>query len=232
MRNIKHSALKGLQHARHIVRPTQIPRSVIYNDIPYFAQWESPELVGQIVAGTLTADKDPKWRTSGAKTKEEYLEWSWNMCGMACFRMILAHRNKQVVPIVKLGKLCLKHGGYSQPFAESNGMNYTAFKLFAKSEFGLAARIVSPMVLRDIHIALARGDYVIVSVNPAIRNPSSRPKSKGGHLVLVTGYDLDKKILYIHNPSGASTESQRHAIVRFSDFKRFFANRGIVVGGS
>lgn len=46
---------------------------------------------------------------------------------------------------------------------------------------------------------------------------------------LATGYDLDKKLLYINNPSGHKTETQDHAKVSFDDFEKFFAHKGIVI---
>lgn len=178
---------------------------------------------------TLSADADPKWKASGAKAKKEHLEWTWNMCGMACFKMVLVHRNGKAVPLIELGKLCMKYGGYSQPFETSNGLGYKNFITFVKSEFDISARIAAPLLIRDIQVELARGNYVIISVSPAIRDITATPKSKGGHLVLVTGYDLDKKMTYLHNPSGFFGKSQKHAAVPFKDFNRFFAGRGIII---
>ncbi|MFZ1250289.1 MAG: hypothetical protein WAR37_02480 [Candidatus Microsaccharimonas sp.] len=58
---------------------------------------------------------------------------------------------------------------------------------------------------------------------------SDNPNKKGGHLVLVLGYDLDKRLLYLYNPSGFETYTQEYASISFKDFKKFFGGRGIVI---
>lgn len=230
MISVKTKLLKAAKHTAHAINPPILPQAALIENVPYFSQWESPELVDRIVKGGMLARNDPNWKKSGARSKIEYAEWSWNMCGMACLKMILAHRNDTVVPVVTLGKLCLKQGGYSQPFDTSNGMDYRRFVAFIKKEFNISAKIMSPMLQRDIMVALARGDYVMASVSSMIRSPESRPRHKGGHLVLVLGYDLKKKIFLIHNPSGSFNHNQTYAELSFRDFARFFAERGIVIG--
>ena len=60
-------------------------------------------------------------------------------------------------------------------------------------------------------------------------NADTNPKTKGGHLVLMLGYDIDKKLFYFHNPSGFKKETQEYASISFSDFKKFFGYKGIIV---
>ncbi len=55
-----------------------------------------------------------------------------------------------------------------------------------------------------------------------------RADARGGHLVLVTG--AGRGLLRLHNPSGLSAASQRDALVAVTDFARFFAQRGLVIG--
>lgn len=69
----------------------------------------------------------------------------------------------------------------------------------------------------------------MASVSPHIKKPKQFNSKKGGHLILILGYDLDKKILYLHNPSGIYRESQEYAEVSFKDFKKFFDFKGIVI---
>jgi len=45
-------------------------------------------------------------------------------------------------------------------------------------------------------------------------DPNWRPKIKGGHLVLMVGYDKTKQEFYLHNPSGISRETQEYAAVK------------------
>jgi hypothetical protein len=67
----------------------------------------------------------------------------------------------------------------------------------------------------------------MISVHPSIRTPRQTPPHRGGHLVLVTGYDTDG--LLVHNPSGLPGRSQRQARVGFGALDRFYAGRGIII---
>ncbi|MFH1565667.1 MAG: hypothetical protein ABIB98_00495, partial [bacterium] len=85
------------------------------------------------------------------------------------------------------------------------------------------------MSLGRIKREISQGNYVIASVSHKIRNPESNSKIKGGHLILILGYNLEKGIFVFHNPSGDTTESQVYAEISFPRFKEFFARRGIVI---
>ena len=125
----------------------------------------------------------------------------------------------------------MKYGGY-KPFSKENdlqGLFYAPFVTFIQKEFGLKGQVVSLLSSEDIVSALDRGNLVIVSVNPLIRNTDLKPPAKGGHLVLVIGYDIKKSTLTYHNPSGDTRTSQEAVQISFKDFKRFFAYRGIIV---
>lgn len=214
---------------RYKLRPLDVAPLHVIADVPYFSQWESHELVGRILDGTIKAEDDPKWRESGAEDKAEYTSWSWSACGMACTKMILAHSTAQVVPIVTLGKKALEYGCYDLPLETSAGLKYEPYVRFVQQELGWRAKVISPMIKDDIVRALSMGYYVIASVSPDIRVPTSQPKHRGGHLVLVVAYDLDKKNFYINNPSGNTKATQEHARVSFAEFEKFFAHRGIII---
>lgn len=203
----------------------------LHKNVPYFAQWESRELIGKFLRGEMRSEDDPKWRQSGAKTKKEYALWTWNGCGMACLKMILAHSLKKEIPFVELGRRCMAYGGYkrTKSINKLEGLYYEPFVHFCKREFGLSAKVLAPMILPEIVSALEQRKYVIASVSPFIRNPKVTPKTQGGHLILIVGYDYEKKLLYFHNPSGDSKVNQEYAKISFLDFQKFFAKRGVVV---
>lgn len=203
----------------------------LHSDVPYFSQWESPELNKAILDKEIDATTDPNWKKSGAKTKEEYAAWSWSGCGMACTKMMLAHVTGKEIPLVELGKKCAEYGGYIMPLETSQGLIYAPYVRFLDKEFGMTARTVSPLLQREIMHELSQGNYVIASVSFAIRDPASTPKRKGGHLVLMLGYDTEKQEFYFHNPSGDTPETQEYATVSFADFEKFFSGRGVVVYG-
>jgi len=229
MKSLKSKIAIGVKHIGHQLNSPYIPRAYMRDSIPYVSQWESPELAEQIINGQLRARDDPKWRKSGARTRDEYQTYSWNMCGMACLRMILLDRSGKADTIIKLGKKCTKYGGYTLPFGESAGLQYRQFAAFMKSEYDIDSIVKPALLQHDIKVAISKGEYVIASVSPQIRRPDSLPQHKGGHLVLITGYDDVKRIFYLHNPSGIAGLSQVNTVISYRDFRKFFAHRGIIV---
>jgi|SRR3989344_1765183 len=202
-------------------------KKILYKNVPYFSQWESKDLVNDIINKKISAKDDPLWRKSGAKNKEEYELWSWNACGMTCLKMILAYKFKKNIPVVELGKKCKEYEGYVGE--NLDGLYYKPFIKFIKNEFKLDAKIISPMIILDIIKELERGNFIIASVSYEIRNPNNKISFKGGHLVLIVGYDFETKIFFIHNPSGIDNKTQAFGKISFKDFDKSFACRGIVI---
>jgi uncharacterized protein YvpB len=214
------SKLKRKTHKSHF----------IHQDIPYFSQWESRELVEKIIMKQIEAKDDPRWRKSGAQDVEEYASWSWSGCGMACLKMILAHKNNEIIPLVTLGRQCLNYGGYTLPLEDGPGLYYKPFVRFIKEKYGLDGKAMSALTLSEIKQAISDGGYVMTSVTPEIRFPVSTPKKRGGHLVLLFGYDDTKQVVYLNNPSGFKN-SQEKVEVSYEQFMKFFDNKGIIVRG-
>ncbi len=215
----------------------QVP-SICTKKIPYYSQWESKELVNKLLEKKISAKDDPKWRQSGAKSKHEYLHWSWNSCGMACLKMVLGDMFDKKFKIVELGKHCEEYGGYvinGKAFSTNDylhsvdGLFYQPFVRFIKKEYYLDAAVRKILVAKEIMWELGRNNYVVASVDPAVRNPSSESRQKGGHLLLMTGFDQKKKVFYLHNPSGYYRKSQENAEITFKDFEKFFAHKGFVI---
>jgi hypothetical protein len=227
--NIKHHGLiQAKKVALFLQRSRPLPH-VLHENVPYFSQWEARELNKQILDRSYAAEDVPSWKESGAKTKDEYVQWSWAGCGMACTKMFLAYRTGNIIPLVVLGKKCSEYGGYTLPLEDSNGLLYAPYAQFMQDEFRIRAVPSSHMLMQEIITELSNGRFVIASVNPAIRDPKSRPKKKGGHLILMLGYDLSNKEFYFHNPSGDTKENQEYATVAFADFKEFFSGRGVIL---
>lgn len=229
MRTWAHFATIKEMNLRYIFRKPAA-RRIVRQDIPYVSQWESTELIDDIWSKKMRTEDDPKWRNSGASSKSEYAEWSWAGCGLACTKMILAATGKENPPLVTLGKQALEFGAYQLPLATSPGLFYRPFVQFLASKYDLPARVTSRLSDAKIMRALARDGFVIASVSADIRYPCSTPAKKGGHLVLVVGYDRDREEFYIHNPSGTTAASQAFAAVSFADFAKFSARRGIIIG--
>lgn len=201
----------------------------IINKIPYFSQWETPEMVEKILE-LNTAEIDLNWRSSGAKSKSEYELWSWNVCGMACLKMIIASMTGKKYKTIELAKKCELYGGYKPDGKSIDGLFYEPFVRFIKAEFGIDAKIFRRfLTIRKIKAELEKGNYFMVSVSRHVRNPEMNPEGKGGHLVLMTGYDNGTQSLFLHNPSGIYKKSQENFEISEKDFKKFFAGRGILI---
>lgn len=228
-----HLAFKKFQN--HSYKPE---KSQVKLNIPYYSQFASKKIVKDFIKGTRDVQKDPRWKESGAKTKEDYAIWAWNGCGMACLEMVLARKNLRQYSLVELSQKCFKYGGYVVNIdAKSkndlknyyDGLFYKPFLNFIKKEFNIEGEIVSPMIKSDIIHSLEQGQLIIASVNPQIREPKKKQLIKRGHLILVVGYDFDKKVFNLHNPSGYYGVSQKYAEISFEDFDRFFAHKGMVL---
>lgn len=148
---------------------------------------------------------------------------------MACLKMILKSKFGKTPSLITLGKKCLEYGGYVPTPSELKGLYYEPFIRFIHQEFRLNGKTIKHLSLNGILKALEKQQFVITSVSPQIRNPKSMPSKRGGHLVLLLGYDHLKKLLFFHNPSGNTHKTQQYAEITYTDFARFFAGRGIVI---
>lgn len=191
---------------------TNVAPRVIYDKMPYHSQFASPELVGPIVFGEMQAVDDPRWADSGAKTAEEYARWAWNLCGMACLKSVLEYTKRpgRERTLMALARTCIDDGGYVVGESEIKGLYYAPFVKSAEKEFGIEGRVASPLSVADIIQEINDGNFVIASVHPTIRD-FSPPLRKGGHLVLMVGYDITDKAepkLFYHDPAGLYEKSR------------------------
>jgi hypothetical protein len=201
----------------------------ISHPVPYYSQWESPDLVPDILAGTVEADDDPRWEQSGAPDREEYAYWSWRACGMACLRMALDHWWGVAPPIVSLAEEARAAGAYVRhPDGRLDGLIHAPFAAYAHGRWGLHAEARAPLPAEELAGHLAAGRLPMISVHPSVRTLDPAPPRTGGHLVLAVGADDDA--LLVHNPSGFPDGSQQFARIPWSDLGRFYAGRGVVLG--
>lgn len=203
-----------------------LPRA---SDVPYFSQWESQELVPQFVAGSLSPAADPNWAASGARTPAEYAFWSGRVCGLACLRMILAFRGVPVPATMRLVDKALQWKAYIPDGDRVIGLIYQPFADWVRQDYGVEVAVVPDLTLDSVRLTASPATPVIASVHHWIRWPDRTPPQTGGHLVLVTG--ATDGILRLHNPSGLPGSSQHDVLIAAADFARFFAGRGMIIGG-
>ena len=193
---------------------------------PYFGQWESPGLIGDIISGKCRAEDDPAWAESGSASQEDYARWADHLCGVACLRMALAARGITPPRARDLARVLTGYGAYvEQEDGNIRGLIYAPAITWLAEAHAMPAEIILDRAAEDIPPLLADGGFFIASVHPAIRRPAEAAPGKGGHLVLVFG--AGQGALRLHNPSGHDTASQCGARVAIADFARFFAGRGI-----
>jgi hypothetical protein len=195
--------------------------------VPYFCQWETPSLAADLIAGKATLADDPNWAASGARDRAEYATWANHVCGMACFKMILAARTGRVVPTLELARRSLSYGAYRVEGDDIRGLIYAPFVTFAAAAFGIAARVVTDVEAADLPGLLVEAEFFMASVHPWVRWPDREPPQRGGHLVLVTS--VADGMVTFHNPSGHEPATQSAARLPVETFGRFFAGRGIAV---
>jgi hypothetical protein len=196
-------------------------------DIPYFSQFGSADQAEKYALKQVGLETDPNWQLTGADSQAEYCRWASHCCGMACLKMALHSRHPEV-SVIGLAKACQQYGGYVWQDGQlvNPGLRYPAFIRFVNQQFGWPARLHRVMSLTDICHQLAAGYYVMASVHPAIGHPESFPASRGGHLVLLTGYDHRAGTVRYHDPGGPMNR-QRDVTIAMADFDRFFAHKGL-----
>ena len=198
--------------------------------VPYVCQFARPEHAELSLKKELAPINDPHWEETGARSPERYAEWAFTMCGMASAAMALEYfTHKKILP-AELAEDALKSGVYEIEKDGLSGMKYQEFASWIRKH-KLQADVFSKLSIKGIEYALSRGKLVIVSVNPNIRGHQTAPTEQiGGHLVLVTGYDLHNNTITINNPSGfVSMDTQINHTLPIKEFKSFYAGRGIVI---
>jgi hypothetical protein len=198
--------------------------------IPYYAQWESRDLAARIIAREVALADDPLWRNSGAASLAEYVEWANHVCGMACFKMVLAARGGVVRPTLELARIAVEFGGYVVKDGTIKGLIYAPFVEMARARFGMDAEVVTGVTAADLPAILPPGSMFMASVHPTIRWALPPPPKKGGHLVLVTS--VTPGGVTFHNPSGHDLSTQEGVTLPLPLFDAFFAGRGVRFPGS
>lgn len=198
--------------------------------VPYFAQFESRQLIPDFLSGKMDPADDPLWHMSGASDQNEYARWSFHICGMACLKMLLAHWQKRIIPTIDLMKQCREYGGYVVDEDGSiKGLIYRPFVSFIEDKFALQAEVKEQTPIEEIYDLLDQGYVYIASVHPSIRTPEVTPPKQGGHLVYVFGKNGRRQEIVFHNPSGHTPTSQENVHLSQETFSRFYAKRGILI---
>lgn len=197
------------------------------SEVPYVCQWATPELAADLLAGRISLADDANWALSGAGSRAEYVEWANHVCGMACLKMVLTHRDGTAPPLLELARRSLPYGAYVRDGERIKGLIYAPFVVFVREQFALTAAVHVDIDEHQLPLLLKQHRYFIASVHPSIRQSTAQPPTRGGHLVLV--FAADRHCVTFHNPSGDSCASRQQVTMSLADFGRFFAGRGIAI---
>jgi hypothetical protein len=193
--------------------------------VPVVTQYATPDLIGAIVYGQHDPAQDPNWRQSGAPSQSSYGRWCRHMCGMACLRMAILHRNGQSPSLFQLLADARTYDAYTKDDnGQIRGLIYAPFAQYVKEAHGIDAVVHRELTMDNLIRSLDAGHMVMASVSKEIRRPTRLPERRGGHLVLAIGHQ-DGHIT-VRNPSG-HTEEARSPQLPVSVFATFFGGRGI-----
>ncbi|MFB7085741.1 C39 family peptidase [Streptomyces sp. NPDC056296] len=188
-------------------------------------QYATADLIQAIAYEGHDAGDDPAWASSGAPTRATYRRWCSHMCGIACLRMALLHRDGRAPTMFQLLAGTLHHGAYvQQSDGDIKGLIYRPFTQYTRATHALPADVHTDLPMERLITLLDAGQMVMTSVHKWIRHPEQDPPKRGGHLVLATGH-RDGQIFF-RNPSGHTPET-RATCLPVDRFAAFFAERGV-----
>ncbi|MEU2312115.1 C39 family peptidase [Streptomyces albidoflavus] len=199
----------------------------LHSPVPVITQYASADLIGAIVYEGHDPAADPAWATTGAPDRAAYGHWCGHMCGIACLRMALLHRDGTAPSLFRLLDGARRHGAYvRQDDGSVKGLIYAPFARYAAAAHGLGAEVAPELPTRRLVELLDEGRMVMASVSKEIRRPEADPPNRGGHLVLAVGYHAGR--IHFRNPSGHTPEARR-AVLPVERFGAFFAGRGVAL---
>jgi len=208
--------------------------------LPYYAQFASPELIYAYIHEDFDGRYDPRWRDYGTEDIEEYVFWCMRACGIACLKMCLEAlvTLPQFPTMIELIRRGVDLGGYivhneQGEFVDFGWYYQPLIKL--GEEYGLRGYVCKTLTIDEMCSYLAAGYLVIASVSSEIGERDMGITKRGGHLVLVHGFEWSEQgseALLVHNPSGRFYELQANAIIPFDRFSDAFAGRGFVFESS
>ncbi|MFF3207990.1 C39 family peptidase [Streptomyces sp. NPDC002962] len=190
--------------------------------VTQYATWD---LIGPIAYQGYDPVNDPGWVKTGAPSPAFYARWCRHLCGIACLRMVLLHRDGRAPDLFTLLTGARNAGAYvREADGTVKGLIYAPFVEYAAHTHRLPGAVHGDLDLDGLVALLDAGHTVMASVSKEIRRPEHKPERRGGHLVLAIGRRGGE--IFFRNPSG-HTDAARKAAVSLDRFDAFFGGRGL-----
>ncbi|MEP7287644.1 MAG: C39 family peptidase [Chloroflexota bacterium] len=202
-------------------------------DVPYVAQFASPDLINGYIHEQLHGRDDPNWQSFGAEDVDQYTFWAHRACAIACVKMAVdAYRTAEPQSVWQLVEEGLALGGYrthdeTGTFVDE-GWFYPALVELA-ARHGLRTWGMAYASISDICTAIRDGWVIAVAVTPDVGERGAL-RRYDGHFVLVYGFTWQANhctSLTLHNPSGRYPELRDKAEIAVNRFGAAFAHRFI-----
>jgi hypothetical protein len=205
-------------------------------EVPYYAQFASPDRVYDYIHHGYDGVRDPNWHVFGADDPAEYAFWAPRVCALACLKMAIEAYYPDVQPSLwDLVQQGLVLDGYRVQDGNGRWIDegwYYAAQVRLAARYGLRVEgraYASPL---SVCRAIRDGGLVAATVTPDIGERRPHRQRYGGHLVLVYGFDWQAgrpSQFHLHNPSGRFAELQDHAVISAVRFRAAFAYRFMVL---
>lgn len=205
-------------------------------DVPYYAQYASPELIYDYIHHGYDGANDPNWPVFGSREPSDYVFWAPRICALAVLKMAIeAFDSTQQPTLWQLVIDGLKHNGYAVRDAHGRWIDqgwYVDAQLALAAQYGLRAEprgYVSPLTICRL---IRQGWLVAATVTPQLGEREPSGNQYGGHLVLVHGFVWEQRLpthYILHNPSGRFEELRAGARIPAHRFHASFAHRLIAL---
>jgi hypothetical protein len=212
--------------------------SVERMQVPYYAQVASPEWAEAVFDRGADPRGDPRWSEWAARDPEEYAYWCPRACGPVCVKMCVEALGGPVKPVMDWVRQGLEMDGYEVKIGADGQPVETGWKHKALAELIISnSYYARPLRIAKSEMALHLSMRVLVIASVSYELGTDRPVTqRGGHLVVVTGAEIDPQSgeivsVYLHNPSGRTPALREDARISAERFFSGFSGRGIVVTG-
>lgn len=200
--------------------------------VPYYAQFASPERTYDYIYKQFDGTRDPNWRTFGAPDRGDYAFWAPRACAIAVLKMAIEAFYPDKRPTFwQLVSEGLRLNGYTVRDARGNWIDegwYVDAQMQLAARYGLLAEARGYISLERVCTYIRSGWLVAATVTPQLGERQTAVPQYGGHLVLVHGFEWQQRRpthFWLHNPSGRYIELRANARIPAARFEAGFAHR-------